>query len=169
MSVSSKGELALSLRDRFLTGAGGAGTLARAPLGGGAPREVLEFVEFADWSPDGKDLAVIRFREGKNRVEFPIGKVLYATAGGFNSLRFSPRGDRLAFFERRSGLMVLDLSGKVRRLAETRGSQRLAWSPSGDEIWVDDRADSGEGLDPSRSPRREQPRSAARAGPSPDP
>ena len=35
------------------------GTLATSPLGGGAPREMLENVFDADWSPDGNELAVI--------------------------------------------------------------------------------------------------------------
>ena len=34
------------------------GTLARMPLGGGAPREMLENVQEADWGPDGS-LAVV--------------------------------------------------------------------------------------------------------------
>ena len=39
------------------------GTLARMPLGGGAPREILEDVREADWSPDGEHLAIIRERQ----------------------------------------------------------------------------------------------------------
>ena len=35
------------------------GTLARAPFSGGEPRPMLENVRFADWTPDGSDLAVI--------------------------------------------------------------------------------------------------------------
>ena len=50
------------------------GTLARAPLAGGAPREVLENVQWADWSPDGTNLAVVRDFGGMNRLEYPIGK-----------------------------------------------------------------------------------------------
>ena len=45
------GELALSLRRRFLIGERFVGTLALAPLGGGSPREVTENVEDADWDP----------------------------------------------------------------------------------------------------------------------
>ncbi len=47
------------------------GTLARMPLGGGAPREVLEDVREADWSPDGEGLAIIREVDGKERLEYP--------------------------------------------------------------------------------------------------
>ncbi len=99
-AVSSTGELLLSLREAFLSGSNGVGTLARAPLGGGSPREILEFVEWADWSPNGKDIAIIRFAEGTNRLEFPIGKVLYANPRSLFGLRFSPQGDRIAFLER---------------------------------------------------------------------
>ncbi len=38
------------------------GTLSRVPLSGGAPRPLLEEIADADWTPDGKDLAVIRNR-----------------------------------------------------------------------------------------------------------
>ena len=144
--ISASSELALSVRDRFLTGGAGAGTLARAPLGGGVPREVLEFVEYADWAPSGKDLAICRFLEGKVRLEYPIGKVLYSSSRNLYGPRFSPRGDRIAFFERGTKLMVTDLTGQVRTLAGPGlRSVRLAWSPSGDEIWFDDLTGSGEG------------------------
>ncbi len=36
------------------------GTLARVPLAGGAPRELQEQVKYADWSPDGRELAIVR-------------------------------------------------------------------------------------------------------------
>ena len=55
LAVSASGEMLLALRSKprdssFLY----AGTLARVPLVGGAPREILNDVEWADWSPDGK-------------------------------------------------------------------------------------------------------------------
>jgi Tol biopolymer transport system component len=60
----------------------GPGTLAVAPLGGGAPREVLEnAMGTADWSPDGRSLAVLHRAEGKVRLEFPIGHALLETNG----------------------------------------------------------------------------------------
>ena len=55
---------------------GAPGTLARVPLSGGAPREILENVNDADWSPDGTNLAVSRTVGGRNRIEYPIGTVL---------------------------------------------------------------------------------------------
>jgi Tol biopolymer transport system component len=141
-AVSSTGELAISLRQGFLNGPTGVGTLATLPLGGGAPRSIAEFVEDADWTPDGKQLAVRRFLEGRNRIELPLGKVIYATEDGLNRARVSPRGDRIAFFESKRGtraLLAADLSGKTTTLVrEGILGQGLAWSPSGDEIWFDD-------------------------------
>jgi Tol biopolymer transport system component len=141
LSVSSKGELALLTHPRYLHQRLFTGTLARMPLGGGAPREVLEGVREADWSPDGETLAIIREVDGKDRLEYPIGKVLYATAGYVSDLRFSPRGDRIAFLEHpfrwddRGGVAVVDLAGKKTRLADGYwGEEGLAWSPDGREV-----------------------------------
>src|SRR5262245_59985993 len=58
MSVSSKGELAVLIHKTHVWGPAGAGTLARVPLNGGTPRELLENVLWADWAPNGQDLAV---------------------------------------------------------------------------------------------------------------
>jgi len=76
------------------------GTLARMPAAGGAPRDVLEGVELADWSPDGRDLAVVRTVGGRARIEFPIGTVVFETAGWIDSMRVSPDGAcRCAWFD----------------------------------------------------------------------
>ncbi len=94
LAVSSTGEMALSLDSHPVGTWVNVGTLARAPLAGGAPRPVLENVEWADWSPDGNSLAVVRNVGGRDRLEFPIGKVLYETSGGWISYpRVSPKGD----------------------------------------------------------------------------
>ena len=81
LSVSSKNELAVLTNARWLHHRVFTGTLARVPLGGGAPRELLENVREADWSPDGSQLAIIREAQGKDRLEYPIGKVLYEVSG----------------------------------------------------------------------------------------
>jgi Tol biopolymer transport system component len=141
LSVSSKGELALLTKARYLHQRLFTGTLARMPLGGGAPREILEGAREADWAPDGETLAIIREMDGKDRLEYPIGKVLYATGGYLSDLRFSPGGDRIAFLEHpfrwddRGGVAVVDLTGKKTGLAEGYwGEEGLAWSPDGKEI-----------------------------------
>jgi len=117
------------------------GTLARLSLGGTAPREILEDVQAADWSPDGSELAIIRQANGKCRLEFPIGKVLYETGGYLSDLRVSPRGDVIALFEHprlfddRGSVILVDRAGKRTLLSgdyESEGG--LSWSQTGDEV-----------------------------------
>jgi len=141
LSISSKGELAVLTNARFLYHRLCTGTLARVSLGGTAPREILEDVRQADWSPDGSELAIIREANGKDRLEFPIGKVLYETAGYLSDLRVSPRGDRIALFEHprkwddRGPVIVVDRAGRRTVLSgDYWGAEGLAWSPAGDEI-----------------------------------
>jgi Tol biopolymer transport system component/predicted Ser/Thr protein kinase len=142
LAVSSTGEMALSLDSRPVGTWVNMGTLARAPLAGGAPRPVLENVEWADWSPDGNSLAVVRNVGGRDRLEFPIGKVLYETSGGWISYpRVSPKGDYVAFIDHPNqgddggAVALVDLSGKKKMLTrDWYGTQGLAWSPAG-EIW----------------------------------
>ena len=138
LALSQTGEMALSM------GALGSGilsgTLARAALGGGAPRELLNDVNFADWTPDGEQLVVVRAR---NRLEFPPGKVIRQTPGWFSHPRVSPNGDVIAFLEHP---ISMDPSGSV-QIVDTRGGGArtlsagwgnvwgLAWAPSGREIW----------------------------------
>jgi Tol biopolymer transport system component len=141
LSVSSRGELAVLTRARYLGHSLFVGTLARMPLEGGAPREILAGVREADWSPDGADLAVIRDVNGKDRLEFPAGKILCETGGYLSNPRFSPKGDRIAFFEHpikyddRGLVAVVDLAGKKTVLSEGYwGEEGLAWAGGGDEV-----------------------------------
>ncbi|MCI0605143.1 serine/threonine protein kinase [bacterium] len=76
LAISSTGEMAVLLNSRFMTGWQRTGTLARVPIDGGAPREIVEDVQDADWTPDGSELAVIRNVPGKRRLEFPIGNII---------------------------------------------------------------------------------------------
>jgi hypothetical protein len=99
LAISSLGELAVNLHPSGRVIRGALGTLARVPLGGGAPREILENVRAADWSPDGKEISVIRVVNGRTRVEFPIGRVAYETDQVVLSPRVSPSGDVMAFVE----------------------------------------------------------------------
>ncbi|MBZ5648760.1 MAG: serine/threonine-protein kinase [Acidobacteriia bacterium] len=140
LAVSSKGEIAMLLHTTF--GAMNVGTLARVPLGGGAPHEILEDVQGADWSPDGLQLAVVHNVGGRVRLEYPIGKVLYETSGGITFPRISPRGDMIAFLDHpvalddRGSVAVVNLAGEKKTLTQEWNSELgLAWSPNGDEIW----------------------------------
>ena len=150
LAISPSGELAISLRDRFLASPSGTGTLATVPLGGGAPRSIAEFVEYADWTPDGKRLAVVRFLEGRNRLELPLGNVLYSSDHKLQGPRISPKGDRVAVLEEATvgySVVSVDLTGKIKTLAGPGiQGQALSWSPSGEEIWFDDRGERGQFL-----------------------
>jgi len=141
-AVSSTGELAVSLGRRSEIGFLSVGTLARVGIAGGAPRPIANNIYEADWSPDGKQLAVVRGSEGGYRIEFPIGKTLYESSGWMSHLRFSPEGDRLAFLQHQfSGdnhghVQTVDLSGHSERLTgDLYTSWGLAWHPLTGEIW----------------------------------
>jgi eukaryotic-like serine/threonine-protein kinase len=117
------------------------GMLARAPLAGGSPKEVLADVRWADWNADG-ELAVVRYVEGHGRLEYPIGKTLYQSSGWISDIRFSPAGDKIAFmdhpavWDNRGNVCVTDLNGSVRTLSSGWSSERgVAWRPDGKEIW----------------------------------
>ncbi len=141
VALSASDELALVLngepnRRRFDNG-----VLARAPLAGGTPRQILADVLYADWSPRG-DLAVVHRANGESHLEYPIGKVLYATAGSISDIRFSPDGKRIAFMDHparwddRGSVCVSDLAGNKTTLAAGWQSEGgLDWTPRGDEIW----------------------------------
>jgi Tol biopolymer transport system component len=142
MSVSSAAELAVLLDSKAIGTWVSMGTLARAPLAGGAPRDVLERVQWADWGPDGSTLAVVRDFGGKNRLEYPIGKPLYETGGWIGHPRVSPKGDLIAFLDHPvqgdddGYLAIVDLKGNKKVLSgEWFTAQGLAWSPDGNEIW----------------------------------
>jgi Tol biopolymer transport system component len=118
------------------------GTLAEVSIGADAPRDLLDNVEAADWVPGQESLAVVHVVNGQSRIEYPVGKVLYETPGWISNLRFSPKGDRLAFVDHNllgddgGTVNVIDLNGKKSVLTERWASALgAAWSPSGDEIW----------------------------------
>lgn len=140
LSVAPTGELAIDLNGVTWNGRGG--RLARAPMDGGAPRELLDSIGTADWAPGSGKLAVARFVPGKCQVEYPVGTSLYQTIGWISHLRFSPQGDAIAFLDHpilgddRGSVVLLDLKGKQRKLTrEWNGTQGLAWSSDGKEIW----------------------------------
>jgi eukaryotic-like serine/threonine-protein kinase len=142
LSVSSNGELAVLAGARHIAHCLFTGTLARLPLGAEAPREVLENVLDADWFPDGSALAIIREAGGKIRLEYPIGKVLFESGGYLSDLRFSPRGDRIAFFDHpykwddRGSVKVVDLAGQSTELSSGYAAvEGIAWSPDGRMVY----------------------------------
>jgi eukaryotic-like serine/threonine-protein kinase len=142
MSISPSSEMAVLLNSKAIGAWVSMGTLARAPLSGGAPREMLEQVQWADWSADGSNLAVVRDMGGRNRLELPIGKPLYQTGGWIGHPRVSPKGDLIAFADHpqqgddSGSLAVVDLAGNKKLLSSQWFTiQGLAWAPNGKEIW----------------------------------
>ena len=99
LAVASTGELAIALNRRYLNHNMAIGTMARIPFSGGSPREVLDDVLDADWSPDGTSLAISRPVGNHFRLEYPIGKVLYETRGYISHVRISHQGDKIAFMD----------------------------------------------------------------------
>jgi len=113
------------------------------PISGGAPRQVLEYVRFADWSPDGSDLAIVRRVDGRDRLEYPMGKVLFAPTDadgtGLGFPRVSSDGKRVAFVHYRHPLSLtgrvamVDQAGALTQLSpDYVNIHGLAWK--GDEI-----------------------------------
>src|SRR5262249_55159252 len=102
----------------------------------------------SDFAPDGESLAAIHWTDdGRHRLEFPIGKVLYDPGPGLSLsfVRFSPKGDALALLEKNTGMserrgdvsvVLVDLRGKKTVLSSGWGDAfSLAWNPGTDEVW----------------------------------
>jgi serine/threonine protein kinase len=142
LSLSRTNELALTMHGRpgsRLEFEGG--MLARSPMINGTPREILQDVAWADWSPDG-NLAVVHHLNGRDNLEYPVGKVLYQTSGALSNIRFSPHGDRIAFLDHpdrwdpSGSVQVSDLAGNRTTLSsDWDWESGLAWSPQGNEVW----------------------------------
>jgi Tol biopolymer transport system component len=112
-------------------------------MAGGARQDVLTGIVDADWIPGTDTLAVIR-DPGSGRpwaVEFPVGTKVYEAPAAW-SLRVSPDGNRVAFFEGpvlfdgepKAMITVVDKSGQTSTLSRGLAGIGLAWAPSG-EIW----------------------------------
>ena len=142
LAISGSGLMAVSL-DRHWAGRFiWSGTLAQVSMLGGAPREILEDVQWADWGPDGTTLAAVRNVSGRHQIEYPIGKVLYQTAGWISHPRVSPDGRAVAFLDHPAqgndagSVRIVDAEGKVRVLSsDWITAYGLAWAHHGREVW----------------------------------
>ena len=142
LSISANGEMAVALHPLVAGAFAYTGTLARVPLAGGAPREMMEGVQWADWAPDGQSMAVIRgpFRGG-GHLEFPIGKVIYEPKSWVSHVRFSPNGEFLAIADHvQQGddgrVVIVDRQGNRKASSSYYSTvQGLAWAPGGKEVW----------------------------------
>jgi Tol biopolymer transport system component len=149
LSISKGGELAIRLNTQFYGGYARSGTLARVPLSGGTPHEVLDYVQDADWSANGDTMAIVRYVPENNhwRLEYPVGKVLLDTIGWISHPKISPDGKWIAFADHENpggddegSLAVIRADGtdnnKDKKLSSGWTSlQGILWSPGGDEIW----------------------------------
>ena len=145
LSISKRGELAIRLNTVNFAGYARAGTLARVPLSGGAPRGVLDNVQDADWAADGEKMAVVRYvPENRHwRLEYPIGKVLLDSINWMSHPKISPDGTRVAFADHENtdgddegSVAVIEPDGKEKKLSSGwKSLQGIVWSASGEEIW----------------------------------
>ncbi len=151
LAISPQGELLLQMHPHGHL-MRRTGTLARAPLAGGAPREELSDVQSADYAPDAQQVAVIRATAARSWVEFPIGTALVETTfGWYSDIRVAPAGDRVAVVEHPVALddqgyvAVVARDGRLRRLGPRWSSiGGLAWAPGGGELWFTASAEGGD-------------------------
>jgi hypothetical protein len=144
LSVGRAGDMAVLLGPQNITHTFGLRTLARIAMAGGARRDMLTGVVDADWIPGTDALAIVRDpgADGPWTVEFPAGTTIYETRRAW-SLRVSPDGSRVAFFEGpvvfgaapRAMITVIDRSGGKSTVSRGWAGIGLAWAPSGNEIW----------------------------------
>ncbi len=141
LGIAANGDMALSLgrhvRFQWIT----SGTLARAPVSGGAARPLLDDICDADINADGKEFAIVRCAHSEQTLEYPVGHVLLRTSGYIDRVRIEPGGNHIAFAEHpitgddRGFISVIDGSGKLTRLTpEWEAVKGLTWAP-GNEIW----------------------------------
>ncbi|MFY9844725.1 MAG: protein kinase [Terriglobales bacterium] len=147
LSISKSGEIAIRINTVGHGGYARSGTLARVPLSGGTPHEVLEHVGDADFSQNGESLAIVRYLPENNhwRLEYPIGKVLIDSINWMSHPKISPDGKWVAFADHENpdgddegsvALIAADGKQAEKKLSSGWTSvEGILWSPSGDEIW----------------------------------
>ncbi|MGA7568161.1 MAG: protein kinase [Terriglobales bacterium] len=151
LGISKTGELAVRLNSVNVGGFEEIGTLARIQMSGGAPREVLDNVQDADWAADGENMAVVRYvpENAHWRLEYPIGKVLFDGTNWISHARLSPDGKWIAFADHQNAngddegaIAVIAADGKDNKDNKEKilspgwiSAQGVVWSPSGNEVW----------------------------------
>src|SRR5271156_2781205 len=147
LGISKGGELAIRRDTSFHGGYARSGTLARVPLSGGTPREVLDNVGDAEWSANGENMVITHYIPENNhwRLEYPAGKVLLDTINWISHPKISPDGKWIAFADHENpggddegSLAVIGADGKEQEKKLSSGwtsLQGILWSPAGDEIW----------------------------------
>ncbi len=137
--IAKTGEMALLLGSHNVGSWLRVGTLAHVSLSGGSPRPILENVFDADIAPDGSSFAVVLADGAGQRLEYPIGHVVYRNTGWIAHPRISPDGKSIAFADYptegddEGTVMLIDAAGRVTRLSKTLDYlQGLAFAPSGE-------------------------------------
>ena len=149
MAASSKGELAVMIKKEQAYIPTGLATLATVPMSGGTPHEVLSDSMGADWSPDGKELAILHFAKNEDlmRIEWPVGHQIAVTSGANGVIRVSPDGQQVALLEYHDGaasIRVLDRGGRdSAKLGPFVSSDGFAWNPESTALILS--TDSGHG------------------------
>ncbi len=147
LAISKNGEMAIRLKTTGHGGYARTGTLARVPLSGGTPREVMEDVADVDWSASGDNMAVVRYLPDNNhwRLEYPVGKVLLDGINWISSPKISPDGKWIAFADHQNptgddegAIAIIGADGKEKEKILSPGwssIEGVLWSPAGDEVW----------------------------------
>ena len=134
-SISSTGEMLLRIQR------GASSVLAQAPLTGQQPREIAEGITAADWTPDGKNMAIARYSSGKSTLEYPPENVLFESSREIRRIRFSPDGNLIAMQENDLGsingrILILDLNGKQVADSGEIYPNGISWGNSGNRLFV---------------------------------
>ncbi|MES1259722.1 MAG: protein kinase, partial [Gemmatimonadota bacterium] len=142
LAVSATGEVAVLVRASRLFHRAFIGTLATMSMSGTAPREIRDSVHDADWSPDGRQMAIASFQGGNDILEYPAGTARYRTTGWLSDIRISPDGQQLAFLDHaipvddRGHLVIIDLkSGHTTPGTDVLTIQGVVWSRDGSEVY----------------------------------
>ena len=140
--VSVAGELAIGVGFHHTYWNMAFGQLARVALGSLGVRALQKDVGGAAWSPDGRTMAVVRFVEGRCRLEYPSGQTIFETTGFFSEVRVAADGRRVAFAhhsfpgDSAGDVCLWEGSGAPRVLFKGMTSlSGIAWSANQEEIW----------------------------------
>jgi serine/threonine protein kinase/Tol biopolymer transport system component len=130
-------------------------SLYRVPLLGGDARKLVEDATEGDWSPDGRQVAFIRWKEERGRRTSAIGLVNADGTGAreitrvprrsLRGVRWDPDGRRIAAItggfasgEPIPGIFIVDPSGDTPRAISPPGTYGLlssvAWSAGGEAL-----------------------------------
>jgi len=139
-AISTTGELAIYASGGTMNIAGS--SLYRGSIHGSTRALVDHGIMSADWMSDPRQLVVARAIEGRNRLEYPLGKVVHQTSGWLNWVRHSPHSNAVAFIEHPirhddgGRIMLYEPAAGVRAVTEDWSAiSGLAWNPLTKEIW----------------------------------